>query len=119
VIYIQDEMDIKKIILENPCKENNYRVIDKDIPQDSGVYLLFDSNLELIYIGKSDNIRRRILQHTSNKSKRYKDDDDYGYLTKIPLGEAIYYSYVKVDDSSQRECYEKILISIFKPRYNL
>ncbi len=37
-----------------------------ELPEKTGVYYFFDEKNELIYIGKSINIRKRVLQHLSN-----------------------------------------------------
>lgn len=42
-------------------------VID-NLPDETGVYYLYNKEGDLIYVGKSKNIRKRILQHLSNKS---------------------------------------------------
>ncbi len=56
------------------------------VPEKTGVYYFFDEHKELIYIGKSRNMRRRILGHLSNNgSKRAIEMKteivDIGYLT--------------------------------------
>lgn len=38
------------------------------LPEETGVYYLFDEKGELIYLGKSTNIRSRVLSHLSNQS---------------------------------------------------
>ena len=43
--------------------------IDK-LPETYGVYYLINENGEIIYIGKSNNIRKRILSHFNNKQSR-------------------------------------------------
>lgn len=40
------------------------------LPELTGVYYLYNDAEELIYIGKSKNIRKRVLQHFSNKSTK-------------------------------------------------
>ena len=40
-----------------------------DAPTSSGVYLLFDSNGEFIYVGKAENLRQRLAQHFSGNEK--------------------------------------------------
>ena len=47
----------------------NKAIIDK-LPEKTGVYYFFDENNKLIYIGKSKNIKKRILQHLSNSSTK-------------------------------------------------
>ena len=45
--------------------------IIKDLPEEPGVYYFYDHNGDIIYIGKSKNIRSRVFSHFSNeKSKR-------------------------------------------------
>ncbi|MBB6460963.1 exonuclease domain-containing protein [Flammeovirga kamogawensis] len=38
------------------------------LPDETGVYYLYNKDKDLIYIGKSKNIRKRVLQHLSNKT---------------------------------------------------
>lgn len=47
----------------------SYDLIDK-LPEEAGVYYFLDENDKSIYIGKSSNIRERILSHLSNNSTR-------------------------------------------------
>lgn len=55
-----------------------------ELPQDTGVYYFYNSNNNVIYIGKSKNIRLRIYQHFSandDKSLRlYSDVSDIQYM---------------------------------------
>jgi DNA polymerase-3 subunit epsilon len=44
-------------------------LIDK-LPEKHGVYYFYNSKGEMIYVGKSNNIRARVLQHLSNNSSR-------------------------------------------------
>ncbi|RLD75894.1 MAG: hypothetical protein DRJ10_14465 [Bacteroidetes bacterium] len=41
-----------------------------NLSENAGIYYFFDKNNNLIYIGKSINIRKRILQHLSNSSTK-------------------------------------------------
>jgi DNA polymerase-3 subunit epsilon len=43
----------------------NKKLLD-ELPEKTGVYYFYDERNELIYIGKSINIRKRVLQHLSN-----------------------------------------------------
>lgn len=40
------------------------------LPQEAGVYYFFNSNHELIYVGKSKNIRKRVMTHLLNTTKK-------------------------------------------------
>ncbi len=46
------------------------RKVLEELPEKTGVYYFYDENDKLIYIGKSINIRSRILQHLSNNSTK-------------------------------------------------
>lgn len=47
----------------------NRNILDK-LPENTGVYFLHDSLGNTIYIGKSKNIKKRVLQHFTNKQNR-------------------------------------------------
>ncbi len=40
----------------------------QNLPEEAGVYYLFDEKKELLYIGKSKNIHQRVLSHLANRS---------------------------------------------------
>lgn len=42
----------------------------KSLPEDPGVYYFWDKEGDLIYVGKSKNIRSRVMQHLYNQSTR-------------------------------------------------
>ncbi len=72
--------DVKKIIIQEAVKsepkfqiEPNLKTIIEDLPSITGVYYIHNTQGDVIYIGKSKNIKNRINQHftsTSNKSKK-------------------------------------------------
>ena len=64
------EKDVKKEILMehikiiNPNKiSSKYISIVEKLPSEMGVYYLHNSNNDIIYIGKSNNIKKRVLNH--------------------------------------------------------
>ena len=71
------EKDLQKNILkahissEHPNKvpPKFLEVID-GLPSEMGVYYIHNSKNEIIYIGKSNNIKKRILNHLTGKSKK-------------------------------------------------
>jgi len=114
-------MIIRKLILTQPTKENNFSKLDKTISNASGIYFLYDEGGLLLYIGKAKYLRQRILQHVSDgNSSRYKAGEDlsYGSTSIIPLGSVKSFSYIEIDDGEKRDVYEMILISILKPFFN-
>jgi DNA polymerase-3 subunit epsilon len=72
--------DVKKIIIQEAVKaepkfkmEPNLKSIVEGLPTITGVYYIHNTQGNVIYIGKSKNIRSRINQHftsTNNKSKK-------------------------------------------------
>lgn len=66
------------LALENGCGDNipkveaesfNHR-LTASLPEAHGVYYLYDTDDKLIYVGKANNIKSRVLQHLNNNSTR-------------------------------------------------
>lgn len=71
--------DSDKKIIKNAVKiekkskmSSNLKTIIEDLPSDIGVYYIHDERGNIIYIGKSNNIRKRITQHFTNKNSKSK-----------------------------------------------
>jgi DNA polymerase-3 subunit epsilon len=72
--------DAKKEIIKAAVKVEqksklapNLKTIIEDLPTDTGVYYIHNTDGDIIYIGKSNNIKKRITQHftgTNSKSKK-------------------------------------------------
>jgi len=72
--------DLDKVIIKNAVKieqrskmEPNLKGLIEALPTDTGVYYIHNAKGEIIYIGKSNNIKKRITQHftgTDSKSKK-------------------------------------------------
>ncbi|NRD23424.1 GIY-YIG nuclease family protein [Winogradskyella litoriviva] len=72
--------DLDKVIVKDAIKieqkskmSSNLNNIIDELPSDTGVYYIHNVDGEIIYIGKSKNIRKRIIQHftgTNSKSKK-------------------------------------------------
>lgn len=65
---------------------------------EEGVYFLYDKD-ELVYIGQSDNLYRRIGQHIAENKKMFDRFELYPTTDRIRL--------------------EGFLIKMFKPKYNI
>lgn len=96
--------------------------LDKTIPTGvSGVYILFDKNLELLYVGRAKNVRSRILAHVKDSNAgRYEVGYDpfTSYNSLLPQGSVKYYSIIEIEDERQRKLTELILVNILKPLFN-
>lgn len=60
------------------------------MPEICGVYVLYDHD-EIVYIGKSKNVHRRILEHRDKEFTHFKiievDSDNYSKLERILIEE--------------------------------
>ncbi len=63
------EDDILRLSLKGLNSNLDREIIDH-LPEETGVYYFIDGNGEVIYVGKSLNIRDRILSHLSNNGSR-------------------------------------------------
>ncbi|MDO1500261.1 exonuclease domain-containing protein [Winogradskyella maritima] len=57
---------------EKPKIASNLKHIIEDLPSDTGVYYIHNAAGDIIYIGKSNNIRKRITQHFTGKDSKSK-----------------------------------------------
>ena len=71
--------DLEKVIIKDAIKIEqksklapNLKQIIEDLPSVTGVYYIHNENGEIIYIGKSNNIKKRITQHFTNKASKSK-----------------------------------------------
>lgn len=74
------DKDLKKTIITNAIKEESNNKLDpklitiiESLPTSTGVYYIHKADGEIIYIGKSKNIKKRVNQHftkTNAKSKK-------------------------------------------------
>ncbi len=69
-----DKKIIKEAVkIEKKSKlSSNLRDIIESMPSDTGVYYIHDANGNIIYIGKSNNIRKRVTQHFTNTNSKSK-----------------------------------------------
>lgn len=73
------DKDLEKVILKELIKTEIVKgiapklldIIDS-LPSKTGVYYIYNENSDLIYIGKSRNIKKRVNQHFSGNSKKCK-----------------------------------------------
>jgi len=74
------DKDIQKTIITNSVKQESKKQLEpklidiiESLPSSTGIYYMHKADGEIIYIGKSKNIRKRINQHftsTTHKSKK-------------------------------------------------
>ena len=97
----------KKIILPGKLKLSNY----ESLPNEVGVYYFYGENSELLYIGKSNQIKKRVTGHLRKEMKRKKD---------IELRKAVAYIDYKLTGNELAalliECHQ---IKELKPLFNV
>lgn len=69
--------DSDKNIIKNTVKveqrsklSSNLKAIIEELPSETGVYYIHDDKGDIIYIGKSKNIKKRITQHFTNSNSK-------------------------------------------------
>ena len=71
----------------------------------AGVYFLFDGK-EIVYVGQSADIFRRIYEHSSGRAKGEKKKFDT-------------WEYIEISDEAERFRAEHLLILALRPKYNI
>jgi len=80
------------------------------IPENSGVYLMFDKDNNIIYIGKAINLKNRINSYFKNN----KDEKVKSLVSNISN-----IDYIITDNEIEALILENTLIKKFKPKYNI
>ncbi|APG58999.1 exonuclease domain-containing protein [Christiangramia salexigens] len=72
--------DVEKNILKEHVRKEPKRNLDtklvyilEELPSQTGVYYFHDENSEIIYVGKSRNIRKRVNQHFTNDNPKSRE----------------------------------------------
>lgn len=65
---------VQKSIRSNPIKQKDSKLIRlvENLPSSTGVYYFYNEEGEIIYIGKSRNIKKRVNQHFTNDNPKSK-----------------------------------------------
>jgi excinuclease ABC subunit C len=84
----------------------------KNLPDESGVYIMLDENKSIIYIGKAKSLKNRVRQYFH--SKRSFDDKTLAMVTKIAD-----FNYIITHNEADAIALEANLIKKHKPPYNI
>jgi len=97
----EDELEIKPI----------YGFIDFHlIPRDKGgIFLFYNINDELLFVGKARKLRQRIKKHFEDNVSPIKNHRDEVYRIDVCI----------VDEPMDREIYETYIINTLKSKYNI
>lgn len=109
------EKDIEKIIISDTIKKDPKRQLEPKLidiiesaPTTTGVYYMHRKNGKIIYVGKSKNIKKRLIQHFTNDNKKSK---------KIQL-EVVSVSYEETGNDLIAQLKESQEIKKLKPLFN-
>lgn len=83
----------------------------KTLPSTPGVYLHYDANGNIIYIGKAKSLKNRVKSYFNNTDKDNK--------TKALVSNISDFLFIKTKTESEALLLEKELVSIYLPKYNV
>ncbi len=98
---------------DNPLKVRFGDEFFKELPQKSGVYTFLDRKGRPLYIGKADNLKRRLLSYQAAKPGQAADH----ILEMIEHAHDLRYEILPSSEASLRR--EEELIRSVRPRYNI
>lgn len=90
---------------------NNLKIDLDQIPDTFGVYLWKDENEEIIYVGKANNIKKRIQQYLNGSLNSYK--------TKNMILSAHDVSFIVCSNEKEALILEQEMIKKYRPYYNI
>ena len=91
--------------------DQSLKPIISTIPQKPGVYHFYDSDGEVIYVGKAKNLKRRVSSYFTKTHKRLKTKNLVSKITNI--------SCIIVETEIDALLLENNLIKKHQPRYNV
>ncbi len=70
-----DKEIVKTSIKKDPKRQIETKLLDliKEAPSETGVYYMYDTKGNILYIGKSKNIKKRLTQHFTNDNRKSKE----------------------------------------------
>lgn len=82
------------------------------LPEKSGVYLMYDINEIVIYVGKAINLKNRVKSY-------FQSNKDHTEKTKALVSNIVRYDFIVTDSETEALILENTLIKKFKPKYNI
>jgi len=90
---------------------NDFESFLKSLPESPGVYIMYDEKGNVIYIGKSKNLKNRVSSYFHDKNLSHRIRQMVNNIKKI--------EYIVVNNESESLILEANLIKKYKPRYNI
>jgi excinuclease UvrABC nuclease subunit len=94
--------------IDLPKRKYKYSISDKDkILNEGGVYCFYSKQGDLLYVGKSKDVKKRMNSHLKGRSNT-------NFIYKAFDNIIIYY----IKDEAEMEIYETYIINKFRPLFN-
>ena len=96
---------------DEPIIKDIYGFIDfHQIPRDKGgIFMFFNKEEELIFVGKARKLRQRIKKHFEDQVSPIKHHRNEVYKIEVCI----------VEDAMEREIYETYIINTLQSKYNI
>ncbi len=82
-----------------------------NLPQEPGVYLFYNKENTIIYVGKAKNLKNRVSSYFNAHFDNYK--------TKILVNHILFFEHIIVETETDALLLENNLIKKYQPRYNI
>ena len=96
---------------ENINRLTHLKAIVQSMPEKPGTYQYYDSDHNIIYVGKAKNLKRRVSSYFHKEVDRFK--------TKVLVSKIHDISYSVVNSEEDALLIENQLIKQYKPKYNV
>ncbi len=117
-----ENLSLKEIKINNKRKHNNEKLLlDDSIKQVSGVYILFDKDKKVLYIGQTNRLRQRLCNHVSPDSNfrgKIHSYNGFNPTSSLPLGMVEFFAFVLEENKNRKNMIESIYMNIYNPKYN-
>lgn len=97
--------------MASPERESYLESIIRNLPHNPGVYQFFNSQDQIIYVGKARNLKKRVSSYFQKEHEAGK--------TRIMVGKIHDIRYIVVETESDALLLENNLIKKYQPRYNI
>lgn len=84
----------------------------ENLPQDPGVYLYYNAEKHVIYVGKAINLKNRVRSY-------FQKSENLGPKTQALVSNIAFMETIKVESEIEALLLEAELIKLHKPRYNI
>src|SRR5690554_5605945 len=84
----------------------------KKLPENPGIYLMKDSKNDIIYVGKSKNLKKRVSQY-------FRSGKNHPPKVRAMVKAIEEFEYIITDNEVEALILEANLIKKYKPRYNV